>query len=473
MKLINKVLKYIFRNAYVTNIQMDADELFVRLENAATENEYIMICDSMHDYGPEQIILRFLDKYKSFISFYYTDMSYPHGCMYIKLREKVSAHNQSGYAELDTLYNENYYMNDCGGYDVFEQSKGMEIEPRLQDVYNLVNPQEQDKILDVGCGRGELAFALATSGAKVLGVDYSDDAIGIAKKTYGGKLDNVQYVHEDIFKMDGLEVYDKIVMADVVEHIEQDVLEKIFEKISRSMSDRGVLIIHTAPNKDYYNYYYPTLKQRAAELGAYLPLNPRTYYEQVMHINEQNPEQLQKALEKFYKHVKVWTGSVMDIGESKTFEESCRDNQIFAYACNDLSNIEMLIQEISKPPQYEKCCVEFEIDDVVVQNKNREAYIDVKIKNHGTENLTSRRKFPINLSYHICDELGNVLEYDGERTSLSNFIRQNESDNIQMKLNVPRQSGTYRLCITLVAENCFWFDREGKNCKNVTLKVED
>lgn len=453
---------------------LGADELFDSLEKAVSQSEYIVIDRSMHDYGPEQIIMRFLDKYKGFIEYYYVDMNVSHGCTYLKLKNKVSAGTQGGYSDLEKAYTEDYYLNDCGGYDDFKNSNGTKIEQRLQDVYNLINPVKTDRILDIGCGRGELSFALSSSGADVTGVDYSADAIKIAKKTYDGKRDNLKYVQADIFLMEQLNVYDKIVMADVVEHIEQDVLEKIFDKIAHSLNDNGVLVVHTAPNKDYYDYCYPDMRRAASEFGCYLPCNPRSYFEQLMHINEQSPETLRTALEKYFKCVRVWTGSVMEIDAEKSFEESCRDNQIFAFACNEKSVLEKTVNDISVRPEYERCSVEINADDITINGEARETYLDIELLNCGEELLTSRRRHPINLSYHILGQEGNVLVYDGERTPINDFIRKDSRRTITMKINLPdmlKKGMIYDLDITLVAEGCFWLDKDGKNKKRISMTI--
>ena len=451
-----------------------ADELFDSLEKAVLKNMYIVVDESMHDYGPEQIIMRFLDKYKRFIEYYYVDMDVSHGRTYLKLKKPVHAGQQESYADLEDMYTQDYYMNDCGGYDDFRNSDGTKIEQRLQDVYNLVNPDRTDRILDIGCGRGELSFALSASGADVTGIDYSADAIKIAKKTFGGKRDNLRYIQADIFQMDQLNTYDKIVMADVVEHIENDVLERIFEKIASVLSPKGVLVVHTAPNKDYYDYHYPRMRQMASELGCYLPRNPRSYYEQLMHINEQSSETLRKTLESYFQHVRVWTGSIMEIDANKTLEESYQDNQIFGFACGQKEVLDKAVNEISAEPEYSRCSVEINANDIVVDGGVEATYLDIDILNRGHELLTSRRKYPIFVSYHITDKDGTMLIYDGERTPITDFVRKGSKRAITMKINLPdilKEGNVYHVDITLVAEGCFWLDRDGKNRKKISMTI--
>lgn len=47
-----------------------------------------------------------------------------------------------------------------------------------------LNPQGGERILDLGCGTGQLTDAIAESGAEVLGLDASPDMIGQARQNY-------------------------------------------------------------------------------------------------------------------------------------------------------------------------------------------------------------------------------------------------------------------------------------------------
>lgn len=464
-------VNFCFHNAVVLNADQDADVFWEKLEESIRKNKYIVIDGSMKDYGHAQIVMRFIDKYKVFIDCFFTDIKMEHGRTYIKLKQVMAENNHHTYSQLAASYTEEYYLNDCGGYDIFSQSGGKEMESRLQDIYNLIHPKEGELILDVGCGRGELTYALSQSEAYVTGIDYSSAAIKIARKTYGEDNEHLRYVCGDIFKFEEMQKFDKIVMADVVEHIDQNILEKIFDKIARSMNGDGILVAHTAPNKDYYTHTWPIMRENAARLGFYLPPNPRSYYEQLMHINEQSPEKLKQALEKYFPYVHVWTGDLTEINSKKSKEETYNDNQIFAYACKTKETLCKVIEEIEQKPDYNRCQVEITAKDLTWDKNEME--IPVVIINKGTEHLTSRRKWPINVSYHIHDENGGLLLYDGERTTINKVIRENGKEKNMMKVKIPNELTMYaslRLCITLVAEGAFWFDCEGDNCKYIALK---
>lgn len=58
-----------------------------------------------------------------------------------------------------------------------------------QRSYELLNPQPNETIADIGCGIGEDAISLAKSGAKVYGIDNDPNFISIAKQQ---QFDNLQ-----------------------------------------------------------------------------------------------------------------------------------------------------------------------------------------------------------------------------------------------------------------------------------------
>jgi trans-aconitate methyltransferase len=59
-----------------------------------------------------------------------------------------------------------------------------------EGVVDFLNPQPGERILDLGCGTGQLTQKIADSGANVLGLDASPDMIGQARQNYP----NLQFV---------------------------------------------------------------------------------------------------------------------------------------------------------------------------------------------------------------------------------------------------------------------------------------
>lgn len=71
------------------------------------------------------------------------------------------------------------------------------------------------RILDVGCGTGRLSSYLASKGAVVLGIDFSEQAIQVAKQQ--NLYDNLSYQVKTVFDINNeLGVYDIIISAGCV-----------------------------------------------------------------------------------------------------------------------------------------------------------------------------------------------------------------------------------------------------------------
>jgi len=102
---------------------------------------------------------------------------------------------------------------------------------------------EGRKVLEIGCGEGDLASIIAFHGGNVTGIDYSEEAIKIAKKKYC--LDNCQFICCDY--KDISERYDIVVMKGVLEHTE-DPLNTLFHIKTRLLRNKHSKIITSSPS---------------------------------------------------------------------------------------------------------------------------------------------------------------------------------------------------------------------------------
>src|SRR5574340_793058 len=79
-------------------------------------------------------------------------------------------------------YSADYYYSACGGYREFNNHKGVVVPKRFQIPLLLAGLKPGDKILDVGCGRGEILYQSAKAGALAYGFDYSIAALKISSE---------------------------------------------------------------------------------------------------------------------------------------------------------------------------------------------------------------------------------------------------------------------------------------------------
>ena len=106
--------------------------------------------------------------------------------------------------------------------------------------------ESNHEVLDIGCGWGGMGLYIARQfGAKVKGITLSEEQLieakGRAKSEGLDKL--VQFSLLDYRLIN--ERYDRIVSVGMFEHVGVNHFKKFFEKISQSLKDDGIALIHT------------------------------------------------------------------------------------------------------------------------------------------------------------------------------------------------------------------------------------
>lgn len=97
------------------------------------------------------------------------------------------------------------------------------------------------KVLDVGCGTGNFALKAAKRGACVLGIDFAEEAINIAKKTRKHK--NLQF--QKLNASEVTEKYDIIVSIGTLEHMDEPF--STLKILKKHLKPKGKIIV-TTPN---------------------------------------------------------------------------------------------------------------------------------------------------------------------------------------------------------------------------------
>jgi SAM-dependent methyltransferase len=193
-------------------------------------------------------------------------------------------------------YDAHYFLRACGGADWLERflgSGGEEAYPHYRRLIERLHVATGHRVLDLGCGRGEVAALLAKAGAEAFGLDYSAAALGIARQVeamcrgrVAGRMVLVQ-ADATIFPFAG-EAFDRIVMADVVEHLHDWQLDRVYRECLRVLRPGGLLLVHTWPNRWHTETTYPIAARLTRLVGSKRSLNPRKPHDEIVHINEQS-----------------------------------------------------------------------------------------------------------------------------------------------------------------------------------------
>lgn len=155
------------------------------------------------------------------------------------------------------LYDKDYYLKSLPGLEYLEKDK---VDPAISKTIQFGSITAGNRVLDFGCGRGNLVIELACRGVYAVGVDFSENAVEFAKSYVTqfseGIRNRSQFFQFTINELQFENEFDKIVFNQVYEHLRDWELTILIEKFKRALKPGGLLIIST-PNLNYIRYLYP------------------------------------------------------------------------------------------------------------------------------------------------------------------------------------------------------------------------
>lgn len=235
------------------------------------------------------------------------------------------------------LYDERYYTF-CEGYEEFAAQEGLGLSRRLVVALDLAQVGPGMRVLDLGCGRGEMLMHCAARGAWAWGLDYSPAAARIARET-AARLDTSrtasspeapphgqaqraeprQFLRRTAVQVANVKTlpfpdgaFDRVFMLDLVEHLYPWELDLALAQVRRVLREGGRLVVHTMPNRWYYRFGYPLFRLLNRLGGRRLPRNPRARFEYNVHVhvNEQDIVRLSASLRRAGLAQRVWVDNL-------------------------------------------------------------------------------------------------------------------------------------------------------------------
>lgn len=122
------------------------------------------------------------------------------------------------------------------------------------------------RVLDLCCGNGLLTHRLRPPAAEVLGVDYSEPMIELARRHH--QRDGVRYVCGSVLDLPDLlrdeRPFDRAVMFESLQYFEERDLPRLFEAIGAVCAPSCVLLFTGVLDVDRLWSFYDTPERRAA-----------------------------------------------------------------------------------------------------------------------------------------------------------------------------------------------------------------
>lgn len=129
-------------------------------------------------------------------------------------------------------------------YDLLmEDAPYDEWEEFILDNIKKHHPQAK-KVLDLGCGTGEMSNRLASKGFSVTGIDYSEDMLAYAQAETEAQNLSVSYLHQDMRSLEGLALFDVVIsICDVMNYLTDETdIKKTLENIAHVLKDDGIFL---------------------------------------------------------------------------------------------------------------------------------------------------------------------------------------------------------------------------------------
>jgi ubiquinone/menaquinone biosynthesis C-methylase UbiE len=207
------------------------------------------------------------------------------------------------------VYDREYFLSEiCEGWDEFREDRGVSFNKAKQ--VELLAPRSGLRILDAGCGRGEVLLACARRGAEVAGVDYSEAAVEITRETLS-EFPEADLRVGDVTALPWADnSFDRIQFSDVIEHLDPPQTVPALSEFHRVLRPGGYLLVHTAPNRLFMDVGWPLVRPALRLLGHGEVVDGVDGWFRLAegyHVNEQSLYSLRRALrEAGFERPRVW-----------------------------------------------------------------------------------------------------------------------------------------------------------------------
>lgn len=144
--------------------------------------------------------------------------------------------------DLGKIYQDNLKFWDSAWKRVSKPHKELPRLPYIHEITRKLKKYQVKKVLDLGCGSGWLSIFMTKYGFEVTGIDIAKPAIELGKVWASEDNVNVNFLIGDVLNLPFKEgSFDAVVCNSTLEHFRLDQAEKIFERISKVLVDKGYL----------------------------------------------------------------------------------------------------------------------------------------------------------------------------------------------------------------------------------------
>ena len=180
-----------------------------------------------------------------------------------KSKKDVQYHYDKGEDLYDLFLDKKHRQYSCAYFKSENESLEEAQQNKLDHIIKKLDLRPGQKVLDVGCGWGGMAFEIARqSQCEVTGISLSENQIEYCnKKAKELKLDN--QVHFELCDYRNVKgKFSRIVSVGAFEHFGRKFYKTFFKKMYKIMPDDGIFLLHTIGSVDPPGPVQPFIQKR-------------------------------------------------------------------------------------------------------------------------------------------------------------------------------------------------------------------
>ncbi len=165
-------------------------------------------------------------------------------------------------------------------------------------VSEFVDVGEKLSVLEIGCGEGGNLRPFLDAGCdRVVGVDLSEPRVKLAIEHFKDheRVDHIEFIAKDIYKVDDLGQFDLIITRDVLEHIHGQ--ERFMEYIKKFLKPNGKLFQGFPPWYNPFGGHQQTCQSKVLSILPYFHILPRFLYKGILQMFGERERQVENLLE--------------------------------------------------------------------------------------------------------------------------------------------------------------------------------
>lgn len=180
---------------------------------------------------------------------------------------------QTFYASYPRAFGPREYLKQAGHTIGGEPISDEQVSLILARMRALLDLRPEHRLLDLCCGNGYFTRVLAAECREVVGVDFSEPLLEVARRDHNPE--NVTYVLRDARSVEaaslpGLGSFDRLLMCGALQHFERVELAPLLANLRSLTTEERVLVFLLVPDRRRRWDFYDTLSKRMRHLLRHL-----------------------------------------------------------------------------------------------------------------------------------------------------------------------------------------------------------